>query len=301
MANTETFTSSGFDLDNIESTSNGEDVVLELGGGVTVIPSEETNKTKNIPKEQTQVEQVLIESEEYKAEGNAKFKAKDYEGAYDGYTDAIEKCPGDIKGEDIMQMKEDFDAKEREKANERNRKEREKRSRIPNSPNDNSSNTPQQQEKDKTEPSAVFKPPHHPHAKALSIYHSNRAATCFHLERYSDCIKDCTISMYLNPLYVKPFLRRSAAYEATEQIAEALEDMKEVMKLDNSNKFARKEVRRLEKLEEERLEKLKAETMGKLKDLGNSILGNFGLSLDNFQAVKDPNTGSYSINFNNSK
>ena len=36
---------------------------------------------------------------------------------------------------------------------------------------------------------------------------------------------------------------------------------------------------------------------GKLKDLGNSILGNFGLSLNNFQTVQDPETGSYSINF----
>ncbi|ERN14887.1 hypothetical protein AMTR_s00032p00162310 [Amborella trichopoda] len=38
-------------------------------------------------------------------------------------------------------------------------------------------------------------------------------------------------------------------------------------------------------------------TAGKLKDLGNSILGRFGMSVDNFKAVKDPNTGSYSINF----
>ena len=37
---------------------------------------------------------------------------------------------------------------------------------------------------------------------------------------------------------------------------------------------------------------------GKLKDLGNNVLGKFGMSLDNFKAVKDPNTGSYSINFN---
>jgi hypothetical protein len=39
------------------------------------------------------------------------------------------------------------------------------------------------------------------------------------------------------------------------------------------------------------------EMLGKLKDLGNTILGNFGLSLDNFKAVKDPQTGSYSISF----
>lgn len=36
---------------------------------------------------------------------------------------------------------------------------------------------------------------------------------------------------------------------------------------------------------------------GKLKDLGNTVLGKFGLSLDNFKAEKDPQTGSYSIKF----
>jgi hypothetical protein len=37
---------------------------------------------------------------------------------------------------------------------------------------------------------------------------------------------------------------------------------------------------------------------GKLKELGNTVLGKFGLSLDNFKADKDPVTGSYSIKFN---
>ena len=37
--------------------------------------------------------------------------------------------------------------------------------------------------------------------------------------------------------------------------------------------------------------------LGKLKDLGNSLLGKRGLSLDNFKAVQDPATGSYSIAF----
>lgn len=36
---------------------------------------------------------------------------------------------------------------------------------------------------------------------------------------------------------------------------------------------------------------------GKLKDLGNSLLGHFGMSLDNFKAVQDPGTGSYSVQF----
>jgi hypothetical protein len=33
----------------------------------------------------------------------------------------------------------------------------------------------------------------------------------------------------------------------------------------------------------------------KLKSLGNSLLGNFGLSLDNFKMQQDPATGSWSI------
>merc|ERR1712157_589785 len=98
--------------------------------------------------------------------------------------------------------------------------------------------------------------------------------------------------------YSKAYLRRSVAYEKLDKTDEALRDVKLALQYDPYNVNVRKNVTRLQKIEDERLEKLKAETMDKLKDLGNSLLGNFGLSLDNFNAVQDPNTGSYSISFN---
>ena len=50
----------------------------------------------------------------------------------------------------------------------------------------------------------------------------------------------------------------------------------------------------------EAAERAKDEVVGKLKELGNSLLGRFGLSLDSFAAEKDPVTGAYSIKFNQS-
>ena len=37
--------------------------------------------------------------------------------------------------------------------------------------------------------------------------------------------------------------------------------------------------------------------LGKLKEVGNKILGKFGMSVDNFKMVQDPETGGYSIKF----
>lgn len=58
--------------------------------------------------------------------------------------------------------------------------------------------------------------------------------------------------------------------------------------------------RQLAKRIDERNEKLKEEMLGKLKDVGNKILGKFGMSLDNFKMEQDPATGGYSIKFEKS-
>ncbi|GFZ17319.1 tetratricopeptide repeat (TPR)-like superfamily protein [Actinidia rufa] len=130
-----------------------------------------------------------------------------------------------------------------------------------------------------------------------SMCHANRALCFLKLGKYEDTIKDCTKALELNPNYVKALLRRGEAHEKLEHFEEAVADLKKVVELDPSDVQARRTIQRLEPLAAEKREKMKQEMISKLKDMGNSILGRFGMSVDNFKAVQDPTTGSYSISF----
>ena len=345
------FSSEGFDLDalgddGVKSSGDGNaDVIYELGGGATVAARDEPHATTAAADSSTTDADAaaaeaadadgppdpLAKSEASKAEGNASFKAGDYLDAHDSYTDAIEACPGEPTGEQLLKMREEFEEAEREKAAQRHREEMDRRrevdrkeaekrrqrarARIGEEEEEDSDDSASDRDGDDTEEDddngkqegedtgdaakpAVFQPPEHPHGSKLAIYHANRAACSLHLNRPADCVEDCTVAIMLNPKYVKAYLRRASAHEVLEQTEDALKDAKVALEIDPRSAAARREVARLQKIEDERLEKLKEETLGKLKDLGNSILGNFGLSLDNFNALQDPNTGSYSISFN---
>ncbi|CAN6323683.1 unnamed protein product [Urochloa humidicola] len=130
-----------------------------------------------------------------------------------------------------------------------------------------------------------------------SACHSNRAVCFLKLGKHDETIKECTKALELNPSYVKALLRRAEAHEKLEHYDEAIADVKKVVELDPSNQQATRSLFRLEPLAAEKREKMKEEMIAKLKDLGNSVLGRFGMSVDNFKAVQDPNTGSYSIQF----
>ncbi|XP_062078512.1 uncharacterized protein LOC133783012 [Humulus lupulus] len=130
-----------------------------------------------------------------------------------------------------------------------------------------------------------------------STCHSNRAICYLKMGKYEETVKECTKALELNPSYIKALLRRGEAHEKLEHFEEAIADMKKILDLDPSNDQARKSIHRLEPLAEEKREKMKEEMIGKLKEMGNSLLGRFGMSVDNFKAVKDPNTGSYSVSF----
>mmetsp|Transcript_14297 Transcript_14297/g.25532 ORF Transcript_14297/g.25532 Transcript_14297/m.25532 type:complete len:314 (+) Transcript_14297:80-1021(+) len=310
-AKTNQFDSEGFDLG--ASSEGGDDgAIYEIGGGVTIPDNQQQQQQPTETKESIigSSSHPTDESERLKAIGNDHFKRGNHLDAYDYYTDAIEACPSGEgigpTGEELLRMRDEFDEANREKMMERQRKEMERRRSRNDNGNSNDDGDVTKEEKEGGEDDderrrpavPTFSPPRHLYGPKLAVYHANRAATLLHLGRDGEAIEDCDVSLLFNPTYVKAYLRRSTARERTDDTEEALADAKRAFELDPSNNAARKNVARLQRIENERMEKLKEETMGKLKDLGNSLLGNFGLSLDNFNAVQDPKTGGYSISFN---
>lgn len=301
------FDSEGFDLGASDNKEAAE-VIYEMGGGATSIapPLQKEEEHKNSDSS------PIAEAERLKELGNNEFRQKNHLDAFDYYTDAIEASPmGEgmgPSGKELLKLREEFDEEQRERQAERHRRDMERRrgqgkdndGQDKKDEDDGGNNTNDDEEEEQQRP-AEFIPPRHTYGSKIAVYYANRAATSLHLGRHEEAIEDCDIALLYNPTYVKALLRRCTANEHIEDTEGALRDAKRAYELDPTNAVARKNVARLQKIEEERLEKLKEETMGKLKDLGNSILGNFGLSLDNFAAVQDPNTGGYSISFNQNK
>ncbi|KNC87801.1 hypothetical protein SARC_00058 [Sphaeroforma arctica JP610] len=131
----------------------------------------------------------------------------------------------------------------------------------------------------------------------VAVYFCNRAACYLALEEYNDAVDDCTEALSLNKEYVKALVRRAQGYEKQDKLEDALEDFKKAVELDPTTRVAVEGGKRLSPLVTERQEKLKEEMMGKLKDLGNTVLGKFGMSLDAFKMVQQPD-GSYSVGYN---
>jgi len=134
--------------------------------------------------------------------------------------------------------------------------------------------------------------------RLITLY-NNRAAARLQLKRYDQVIEDCSASLSLSADQPNPkaLLRRSAAHENLDDLSSALADINSLLQSDPSNKDGIATHQRLSVLSKAKQEAAQQEMLTKLKELGNGILGKFGLSLDQFKATKDPNTGSYNINF----
>ncbi|GLC46334.1 hypothetical protein PLESTB_001000100 [Pleodorina starrii] len=134
-------------------------------------------------------------------------------------------------------------------------------------------------------------------SREQAIYFANLAACNIKTQQYAVAVQNCTEAIRLDGSYQKAYMRRCEAFERLEKVDHALSDAKALLEVAPECAWARARVAALQPLVDERTEKLKAEMFGKLKELGNTVLGKFGLSVDNFKFDKDPNTGGYSIRF----
>lgn len=136
----------------------------------------------------------------------------------------------------------------------------------------------------------------HNHSRA--VFHSNRAACHLALERNEQCVSDCSIAIELDPRYVRALMRRAKAYEKLDRLEDAVQDLDAAVAVDSTYAPALQEQTRVKRLYHEKTEKMKEEMLGKLKGLGNTILGKFGMSLDNFK-LEPQEGGGYSVSYQN--
>ncbi|KAM0789018.1 hypothetical protein ACM66B_003084 [Microbotryomycetes sp. NB124-2] len=136
-----------------------------------------------------------------------------------------------------------------------------------------------------------------------SMLYANVAACCIKLERWKDAVEACNAALEDNPKYVKALHRRAMANEQIKSwasLSSATDDYKTLEsspEVTPAQKAAFKAAQtRIAPLLKEQQEKEKDEVLNKLKDLGNTVLGKFGLSTDNFKFVEQPG-GGYSMNF----
>ncbi|OZJ04537.1 hypothetical protein BZG36_03994 [Bifiguratus adelaidae] len=132
-------------------------------------------------------------------------------------------------------------------------------------------------------------------------------------EDYPQAVSACNSALKYVPSYTKALYRRAQASEklgTSAGLTDALEDYKKVVAVDDTSKSAdsmhlvtpvtrrecQKAIQRLPAQIQAKAEHEKEEMLAKLKEMGNTILGKFGLSTDNFKMVPQEG-GGYSLNF----
>ena len=130
-----------------------------------------------------------------------------------------------------------------------------------------------------------------------SKLNSNIGICFMNLKDYKEAINFFTDSLQENPLFHKAKVNRAKCYFLEENYERAMKDYEELNKT-NPELVPQDMYKKAKVKHDEEFEKKKEEVMTNLKSFGNKILGNFGMSLDNFKL--NPNgQGGYNVSYQN--
>ncbi|KZV75601.1 TPR-like protein [Peniophora sp. CONT] len=140
-------------------------------------------------------------------------------------------------------------------------------------------------------------------AKARAVLNANIGACHVKLEEWAEVVTACTEAIADDPTYAKAILRRAQANEkigSWSALSSAQEDYNKLLELHPKGSAQARDVERALRFLAPRAEAAQKrevdEMFGKLKGIGNTVLGKFGLSTDNFKF--EPNgQGGYAMNF----
>ena len=135
----------------------------------------------------------------------------------------------------------------------------------------------------------------------LVILYCNQGICFNKLNDKEKALESFSSALKLNDKYAKALANRMLLHNAKGEYIEAYDDFKRLKEIDQIlfSNYSYMEGELCAKAEVKKKE-MTDEMLGKLKEMGNSILGNFGISLDNFKMI--PNgQGGYSIQYNNQK
>ncbi|KIO31886.1 hypothetical protein M407DRAFT_121785 [Tulasnella calospora MUT 4182] len=242
-----------------------------------------------------EIRDLLKRGDELKSQGNDCFRKSDWDGAIRLYTQALKTVPlrprehgkggnkpAGLSDEDVDE--EDAEGQNDDTTDKAKGKEKAKAEEEPEMPKEL---TPLEKEV----------------ATARSVLNANLAACYVKQGKHDEAVRLCTEALADDPNYVKALHRRATANEALgtwTSLGDAEKDYKHLLELlppsDPLRTSSTRALRSLPERIEVQKKKETDEMMGKLKDLGNSVLGKFGLSTDNFKF--SPNgQGGYSMNF----
>ncbi|EJT99908.1 TPR-like protein [Dacryopinax primogenitus] len=244
---------------------------------------------------------LLDEASKLKELGNEAFRSQKWEEAREKYEQALGCVPMDpLVRRSADEVEHGVPAYEVHPPEEEDEQE------VPN-PNSGSDNSKGKEKENGTE-NTSDPPAPEPELKkearlARAVLNNNIAACLSKQNQPALAIDYCTRALNSDPGYGKALYRRALCRQEVggwAALSGAKEDLKKLVEiLPPSSPLlpsVRSSLLTLEPLLSSTAEKEKAEMFSKLKDLGNSFLGKFGLSTDNFQFSPD-GKGGYAMNF----